>query len=117
MAGPCSAAHGRVTFSSNAGIGKWPRHITAPCSNSLPREVWKIGRDFNSYPVLGGRRRREQAYEFCGAAALAVAINWPEHSWFGKWLESRRSTMANLSAWFPEAATKEPGGRSPRVSG
>ncbi len=40
----------------------------------------------------------------------------PEHSSFGKWLESRRSTMANLPAGFPEAATKEPGGRSQLVS-
>ena len=72
---------------------------------------------FQQLSGLGRWRRREQAYEFCGAAALAVAINWPEHSWFGKWLESRRSPMANLSAGFPEAATKEPGGRSPLVSG
>jgi hypothetical protein len=36
---------------------------------------------------------------------------------FGKWLESLRSTMANLPAGFPEAATEEPGGRSRLVSG
>jgi hypothetical protein len=36
---------------------------------------------------------------------------------FGKWLESPRSTMANLPAGFPEAATDEPGGRSQLVSG
>jgi hypothetical protein len=36
---------------------------------------------------------------------------------FGKWLESLRSTMANLPAGFPEAATEEPGGRSQLVSG
>jgi hypothetical protein len=36
---------------------------------------------------------------------------------FGKWLESRRSTMANLPAGFPEAATEKPGGRSQLVSG
>ena len=38
-------------------------------------EIWKIVRDFNNYPVLGGRRRRSQAYEFCGAATPAVAMN------------------------------------------
>jgi hypothetical protein len=36
---------------------------------------------------------------------------------FGKWLESLCSTMANLPAGFPEAATDEPGGRSQLVSG
>jgi hypothetical protein len=36
---------------------------------------------------------------------------------FGKWLESLRSTMGNLPAGFPEAATVEHGGRSHAVSG
>jgi len=36
---------------------------------------------------------------------------------FGKWLESPRSTTANLPAGFPEAATEEPGGHWQLVSG
>jgi hypothetical protein len=32
----------------------YSRHITAPCSNSLPPQVWKIVRDFNTYPVWVG---------------------------------------------------------------
>ena len=53
-----SAAHGRVTFSSNPAIGKWPRHIKAYYSTVFEQsapEVWKIVRDFNTYPVgVGG---------------------------------------------------------------
>ncbi len=54
MAGPCSAAHGRVTFSSNAGIGKWPKHTKAYYSTVFEQsapQVWEIVRDFNNYPV------------------------------------------------------------------
>jgi hypothetical protein len=52
-----SAAHGRVTFSSNAGIGKWPRHIKAYYNTVFEQsapQVWKIVRDFNTYPVWVG---------------------------------------------------------------
>jgi hypothetical protein len=52
-----SAAHGRVTFSSNPAIGKWPRHIKAYYSTVFEQsapQVWKIVRDFNTYPVWEG---------------------------------------------------------------
>ena len=78
-----SAAHGRVTFSSNPAIGKWPRHIKAYYSTVFEQsapQVWKIARDFNNYPVwMGGAGEsgieRSQTDEFHGAATLAVAIN------------------------------------------
>ena len=38
-------------------------------------------------------------------------------SWFGKWLESLRSTLGNRPFGFPEAATGEVGDRSQAVSG
>jgi hypothetical protein len=56
-------------------------------------EVWKI--------VIG---RRDELTGTLGGS-------------FGKWLESLRSTMANLPAGFPEAAAEEPGGHSQLVSG
>ena len=133
----------------------YSRHITAPRSNSLPPQVWKIVRDFNTYPVwvggagesaiedgksgdaVGGCQERAlpgPAHSAAAAGAIrrqAVAnlrilrrgdtgrrdeLTGTLRSSFGKWLESLRSTMANLPAGFPEAATEEPGGRSQLVS-
>jgi hypothetical protein len=38
-------------------------------------------------------------------------------SWFGKWLESLRSTLGSRPSGFPEAPAGEVGGRSQAVSG
>ena len=106
----------------------YSRHITAPCSNSLPRKVWKIVRDFNNYPVRvggagesaiedGDRAFVEWWAPFDCDAGRRDELTGTLRNSFGKWLESLRSTMATLPAGFPEAAAEAPGGRSRLVSG
>ena len=102
MAGPCSAAHGRVTFSSNAGIGKWPRHIKAYYSTvfeqSAPGGLENRSR-FQQLSGLGGRRRRERdrgrQIRRCRRGCQARALPGPAHSAAAAGA-IRRQAVANL---------------------
>jgi hypothetical protein len=79
-------------------------------------QVWSEASD-GSAAIDGARAFVEWWATFGGGAPRREEPTGTLRGWFGKWLESLRSTLVSRPPGFPKATTGEVGDRSQVVSG